>query len=36
MVCCDAADYDDPDGKVTMEVMRVPIETAVWMLVPLE
>lgn len=36
VVCCDAPDYDDPDGEVTLKTMRVPIETAIWMLVPLE
>ncbi len=35
MVRYDAADYDDPDDEVILKVMRVPIETAVWMLVPL-
>lgn len=37
IVCCDAPDYDDPDDdNIRLTRMRVPIETAMWILTPLE
>ncbi len=29
MVCCDAPDYEDPDGEITLKSTLVPIETAI-------
>lgn len=36
IICCDAPDYDDPYGDVTLKQLRVPIEAAVSILTALE